>query len=862
MGTGSHIKISESGIKEITSGTLNAFFKVSIPGNLNNKNYVESFIVQFSHWRYADLPTGIKNPEYTTTVNIDPMETTGWQFSAQFDLPTDITCVYAYARIKWKSRDVKTGNETKQIPWYGNDEGYEDFSSPLIWRLDEGSWPKVPPTPELTVRNGKIIATISDIEPASPSGLGYVNDIRFELWSRKEKLVKTIDDRVWDGTLTENNENQPEAPSRTTARAEFPISYGDEYYVRATSIRYGNGRAPLNGAQYFPLTTQGHSGWTEWVPDGEIGLRSNPTPPYDLKVKALSATSVRLSWEFRDNTSDAAKIIYATRKEYLEEESNQTTEISDIKGLSYVVGGLESGNTYFFQVVATNDSEFGGESNPSNTVSVTLGRRPAAPTTWSSTTTAKKGQLVYLYWTHNSEDNSIQMFADLEVLVNGKKINIPPYETPDDLTDDEDKKPTSSHPLDTSLMTSDKNVIEWKVRTAGVLKEPDGSPAYGPWSVVRTVEIFSPPSVTMAGDRIVKSFPYYITLTGLPLGQKVMSFNLSILSRSKYIDFDPTGSEVYIGLDQEIFSFDYDPPSNKNVSEELFSWNYKTHELKIKLNPQNINLSAGQKYRAMATVSVETGLSESNFYDFTVDWSEKMDGFIIGNVDIKKEDLTANIYTGCVNGTNEPIRNVTLAVYRRTFDGNYIPLATDISNEVRNVVVDPHPPLDYANYRVVAMDNRTGAVIYEDLYPAEVHEICAVIQWDEAWPSYYPEYNGPGNVVQPQWQGTMLKLPWNFDISDKWSPQVSKVEYIGREHPVSYYGTQVGSTSSWKLDVVKADRETIAKLRRLATYKGDVYVREPYGSGYWANVKVSFSQNHTDLVVPVTIDVTRVEGGV
>ena len=43
---------------------------------------------------------------------------------------------------------------------------------------------------------------------------------------------------------------------------------------------------------------------------------------------------------------------------------------------------------------------------------------------------------------------------------------------------------------------------------------------------------------------------------------------------------------------------------------------------------------------------------------------------------------------------------------------------------------------------------------------------------------------------------------------------------------------------------------------------GDVYVREPSGSGYWANVSVSFSQRHTALTIPVTLNLTRVEGGV
>ena len=43
---------------------------------------------------------------------------------------------------------------------------------------------------------------------------------------------------------------------------------------------------------------------------------------------------------------------------------------------------------------------------------------------------------------------------------------------------------------------------------------------------------------------------------------------------------------------------------------------------------------------------------------------------------------------------------------------------------------------------------------------------------------------------------------------------------------------------------------------------GDCYVREPSGSGYWANVTVSFSQKHCELTIPVTLNLTRVEGGI
>lgn len=108
----------------------------------------------------------------------------------------------------------------------------------------------------------------------------------------------------------------------------------------------------------------------------------------------------------------------------------------------------------------------------------------------------------------------------------------------------------------------------------------------------------------------------------------------------------------------------------------------------------------------------------------------------------------------------------------------------------------------------------------------------------------------------------MLKLPYNIDVSDKHSSDVELVKYIGRRHPVSYYGTQLGESATWNVEIEKDDSETLYALRRLAIWMGDVYVREPSGSGYWAHISVSFKQTHCNLTIPVTLDITRVEGGI
>ena len=157
------------------------------------------------------------------------------------------------------------------------------------------------------------------------------------------------------------------------------------------------------------------------------------------------------------------------------------------------------------------------------------------------------------------------------------------------------------------------------------------------------------------------------------------------------------------------------------------------------------------------------------------------------------------------------------------------------------------------------MTDATGAVSYYDMPGYPVQEKSIIIQWDEKWSNF--DAVGEDPIAQPPWTGSLLSLPYNVDVSDKYNADVSKIQYIGRKHPVSYYGTQLGETSSWATEIPKTDAETLYALRRLAIWMGNVYVREPSGSGYWATVSVSFSQKHLGLTIPVTFEITRVEGG-
>ena len=351
-----------------------------------------------------------------------------------------------------------------------------------------------------------------------------------------------------------------------------------------------------------------------------------------------------------------------------------------------------------------------------------------------------------------------------------------------------------------------------------------------------------------------------------------------ISANEGYDALDFNGKEKRVSAGDEVYSKYF------NASED--------HSLSVTLNASDIDLENNISYTIYCVVSMDSGLTAEATLEFSVAWTDE-EYIPDAEIGIDNDTLTAYIRPYCEDEDGYLIDNVVLSVYRREFDGTYTELARDVENQqvvIDEVVdsngksmtdssgkelicrdanskytfiTDPHPALDYARYRIVAMSTITGAISYTDIPGYPVGENAAVIQWDEEWTQFDSGANDDGDEMdEPPWSGSMLKLPYNLDVSDKGNTDVTFAKYIGRRHPVSYYGTQIGETSTWNIEVIKDDTETLYALRRLKAYTGDAYVREPSGSGYWANVQVSFNQKHCELTIPVTLDITRVDGGV
>lgn len=663
--------------------------------------------------------------------------------------------------------------------------------------------PSTPSAPKVTISKYKLTASIGNISDAR------TDKVEFKVY-KGNKVFKT-------GTATVK-----------TARVSFSctVNPGEDYRVKCRAININKSKTP-----------NAYSSWSEY--SDSIGTMP-ATPSGWEKVKALSETSVLLNWYGVKNATNY-EVQYTDQKRYFDSSSEVKTLTVEGVGVSHAeVTGLETGKEWFFRVRAINGN---GKSGWTDIKSVVIGKTPAAPTTWSSTTTVIAGEPLTLYWVHNSEDGSSQTYAQLEIYINGTKTT----ETIKNTTDEDEKDKTSSYSVNTSTYVEGTQ-IKWRVRTKGVTNK------YGDWSVQRTVDIYAPPTLELEitnqnGDSLevnnvatLTSFPFYLKGLAGPKTQSPIGYSVTIIANETYETVD------YIGNDKMI-----------NEGEVIYSKYFDTTDaLLVEFSANNIDLENGVSYTISCVVSMNSGLTAESSLNFTVSWTDEIYEPDAG-VSIDDEQLVAFIKPYCVDEDEILIDNVTLSVYRREFDGTFTEIGTGLSNNMDVTVIDPHPALDYARYRIVATSEATGAVSFYDVPGYPVSEKSVVVQWDEQWTNF--DVTGEDELEQPPWTGSMLKIPYNIDVSDSHKPDIALIEYVGREHPVSYYGTQLGETSTWSVEIPKEDKDTLYALRRLAKWMSDVYVREPSGSGYWASITVSYSQTHRKLTIPITMNITRVEGG-
>lgn len=611
-----------------------------------------------------------------------------------------------------------------------------------------------------------------------------------------------------------------------------------------TNLKYVeyNTKVPAGGTYKVRARSKRGSDVSSWSDlSSQVGTKPSKVEkileckPHNYSVTEIS---VYLEWE-KVNNAETYEIEYVTNKEYFDK-TEQTQTKNGINNTKFEISGLTLGKEYYFRIRASNSN---GNSEWSDIVSCVLGTTPEAPTTWSSNNTAIVGEDLYFYWKHNSEDNSDETFAEIRMYAND--VLIQPDTTVKRTQLQNEEKKISEYKVITTRFPEGTE-LKWQVRTSGITK------TFGKWSVQRVVNINAKPILQLAvtdkpegnGNIIdtLHTFPFYIYGLTSPNTQHPLSYSVNIVANESYTTINEFGQSVTI-----------------NKGDYVYNKTFNTNQaLVLKMDAKSVNLEPNIEYTINCSAAMNTGLVAEASHIITPDWND-VEYELDASISINKDSYTASIIPYSMKSDGTLTENVTLSVYRREFDGTFTEIASGITNNNSTTITDPHPSLDYARYRIAAQDTNTGAISFNDLAGVEVNGISVVIQWDEEWSVF--DGKRENNIEPPSWSGSMVSIPYNIKVSDNHSIDNEMVSYIGRKHPVVYYGTQLGESSVWNVEISKEDKDTLYALRRLAIWTDKVYVREPSGSGYWAHINVSFSQDYDNLVIPVSFNITRVEGG-
>lgn len=794
----------------------------------------------------------------TTTVRID------W-FSLTAGSQKEMECIWSYSGlqrfwVKWEEYDVNghkwviaedtnyatTTGEQPQARQSATERGkkirvsirpvkedgsYQDYTDWAVKEYDfANNPPNLPPDPSFSIDNqNKLTVTLENIDED-------INADSIEIAIYQDDTVKFSTAKV-----TINKETN-------FAKYVVTVPAGHSYKIRCRAVRGTN-----------------YGGWTNFT-SSEYACPVAPNEITTLRPQVISEQmskqyGVFIEWD-EVPSADTYEVQWVTNTEYFDKSSNvssQTTE--EGQGPRLLITDIEVGHEYFFRVRSVNEK--GNSLNWTPIKSIKLGSQPSAPTTWSNTSSAVLGEDLNLYWTHNATDGSLETYARLHItVIDSAHPDAEPMEYTkviENTKPEEEKDTNSVYKINTTdpdwALVQNGFIIKWKVQTAGIIGD------YSPWSIEREVNVYAPPQLTLditnkdgVSTEEVNNFPFYFSVLAQPATQKPISYYIEVIANQGYNTIDNVGNVKVVNPGDKVYQRYYDPEQN--------AWRFL-----VEMTPANIDLENNINYTVNVTVSMDSGLSASTSQNFDCILDDQSYP-VYADINIDKETLTTNIHPYCYEYYEDEYgetktklnENCKLSVYRREYDGTFTEIATEINNEDNTYVVDPHPSLDYARYRIVARTNDTGAISYADISGVKVGEPAVVIQWSEKWSDF--DYDDSGeNVIEKPWAGSMIKIPYNIDVTENKSMDVSLVEYVGREHPVSYYGTQLGESATWNVEIPAEDKELLYALRRLSRYTGDVYVREPSGTGYWANISLTYNINHLAVTIPVTFNVKRVEGG-
>ena len=680
---------------------------------------------------------------------------------------------------------------------------------------------------------------------------------------------------------------------------------------------------------------------------------SAPTAPSDLTCEPQSVeypSNIRLGWaEAESQTPDVEYASYeiqwtsnpgAFADNAMGDIESATWESDDPDETEqhYTITNLTRGTQWWFRVRKVNElgngpwaTALAGDTYGSETTcTLTIAAEAdvlTAPTTVETLAGYELGDVVSLAWTHNSAQESEQSAWEMELRVTIDEVSQTGSMSGEDATDviaiELDELVVDEDGTETTIQIPDGTLIEWRVRTQGVVD-------WSPWSGWRQFEVWAPPSVAIAlfdsqrndvADDGLTSMPFTIQLTasGAADANQPIEWWAEIVAAEDYDVDDYTGAGSHVGAGNALWR------GSLSAGEAGFDPDVWERVIGV----QEVRLQTGISYEVHGGCVTAQGIrADAEPYDLMPEWSidiptptaEVTFDLVryacnvvpwcmapITRDAMESQDETVSALPATIELDGATIGDETSVVVELSGDplgGELWELDADNATVTLSDEIEAQLPATFTVlwgdpalrdntildvYRIdsggrplliaegIDNDGTAETVDPHATYGTATYRIVATDTetgqqgaMDMSCPTPIDNVTiqwgeGEGIDDDETWEtaafaGHRVDLLMDLKLSESYSPDAVTREYAGRRHPVVYYGTQRGQKASLSSNVMRTrDRYTIAMLRKLADAMEPVYVRTPNGLGFWAHVTPNITESYDSEAVSVSLDVTRVE---
>ena len=576
-----------------------------------------------------------------------------------------------------------------------------------------------------------------------------------------------------------------------------------------------------NGSMYSSTTWQSSS------------LPSKPT--LAVEGTAIEGT-VKLDWNWNWSTATAAEISWADHEDaWMSTDEPQTYTVTTLNASEWHVSDLATGKMWYFRVRLIKEEADGTTYGPwSDIVPCHLSSAPAIPLLMLSPGVIAPGEKTVASWAYVTTDGTNQVSAEVceaTIAAGGVtygriigRTNTAQHITLDTAAPALGWLAGSSHSLCVRVTSASGHRTDWSDPATVIIAN---APTI---SVTSSLVSETIPTTDEQGDptsrtvNSLKAMPMTVTVTGAGTS------GISSIAIERAADYqtarpDEDTSQGYEGETVAIMS---------HIGETAFT-----------ISQQDLvgRLDDGAQYRLICSVTDDLGQTATNDpIPFEVHWTHQA---IIPDATCEIDDVNyiAKITPIAPEGTET---GDVCDIYRLSVDK---PELIVQDGTWGTMYVDPYPAVgQYGGHRVV-FKTANGDYITDDNQFAwvDLNEIDGnFLDTDET-------------IID--FDGERIVLPYNLDVSSKWSKDFEETKYLGGAIQGDWNPAVSRSGSVGTVVLENVDPDTVRALRRLAAYPGICHVRTPEGSSYAADIQVSEDRAYgkTGYVADYSLSITRVD---